>query len=172
MLFNMLLVGMRKSRAPRSSGVRKNINSIYYFIEEVALIKKIVLILLVIILVPVLSNGAEFKLNDGAYDPRFSSPEKTYALYKKLLLAGDIENATECIIPDKSENYYNIFKLMLDNNKLEEFARGLPDNIRLTSEYDPYYNYEMIAEADGKKFSYLIRFIKAPSGIYLIYVGP
>ena len=48
----------------------------------------------------------------------------------------------------------------------------MPDNIRLTSEYDPYYNYEMIAEADGKKFSYLIRFIKAPSGIYLIYVGP
>ena len=136
------------------------------------MIKKIVLILLFIILVPVLSNGAEFKLNNGAYDSRFSSPEKTYALYKKLLLAGDINNATECIIPYKAEEHYKIFKLLLNDNKLENFAKGLPDEIRLTSEYDPYYNYEMIAENDGKKYSYLIRFIKSPSGIYLICAGP
>jgi len=136
------------------------------------LIKKIVLILLVIILTPVFSNCAGFKLNNGAYDPRFSSPEKTYAIYKNLLLAGDIENATECIIPYKAEEYYKVFKLMRKENILEEFAKGLPDNIRLTSEYDPYYNYEMIAEDNGKKFSYLIRFIKSPDGIYLILAGP
>jgi len=61
---------------------------------------------------------------------------------------------------------------MRKKNILEEFAKGLPDNIRLTSEYDPYYNYEMIAEDNGKKFSYLIRFIKSPDGIYLILAGP
>ena len=136
------------------------------------MIKRMVLILSVIILVPVLSNCAEFKLNTGAYDSRFSSPEKTYALYKNLLLAGDIENATECIIPYKAEEYYKVFKLMRKANILEKFAKGLPDNIRLTSEYDPYYNYEMIAEDNGKKFSYLIRFIKSPDGIYLILAGP
>lgn len=132
------------------------------------MLKKILLTLMVYILVPVLSNGVEFKLNNGAYDQRFSSPEKTYTLYKKLLLANDLKNVTECFMPNKAEQSYTVFTELSKNKKLEEFVKGLPDNIRLESEYDPYYDYEMIAEQDGKQFSFVVRFIKISSGIYLL----
>jgi hypothetical protein len=109
-----------------------------------------------------------FKLNDGIYDSRFASPEKTYSLYKKLLLAGDLKNVTECFMPNKAEQFYNLFKKLLKVKKLEEFARNLPNDIHLESNLDPYYHYAMIAEQDGEKFSFLVKFIKIPSGIFLL----
>ncbi|MBA3028378.1 MAG: hypothetical protein FP814_10695 [Desulfobacterium sp.] len=132
------------------------------------MLKRILLILIISIFVPVLSSGAEYKVNDGTYDQRFSSPEKTFALYKKLLLSGDLKIVTECLMPHRAEQYYNLLTELHKANKLEEFAKGLPDNIRLESEYDPYYDYAMIAEQDGKKFSFVVQFIKIPSGIYLL----
>jgi hypothetical protein len=109
-----------------------------------------------------------FKLNDGKYDSRFVSPERTYSLYKNLLLAGDIKNVTECFMPNQAEQFYNIFKKLLKAKKLEAFAKNLPKDIHLESNLDPYYHYAMIAEQDGKKFSFLVNFIKIQSGIYLL----
>lgn len=109
-----------------------------------------------------------FKLNDGIYDSRFASPEKTYSLYKKLLLAGDLKNVTECFMPNKAEQFYNLFKKLLKVKKLEEYAKNLPNDIHLESNLDPYYHYAMIAEQGGEKFSFLAKFIKIPSGIFLL----
>ena len=132
------------------------------------MLKRILLALMVSILVPVLSNGAEFKLNDGTYDQRFSSPEKTFSLYKKLLLESDLKNLTECFIPSRAEQFYNLFTELHKAQGLEEFARNLPNKIHLESEYEPYYDYYMIAEQDGEKYSFLVKFYKVPSGIYLL----
>jgi len=132
------------------------------------MLKRILLTLFVSILIPVFCNGAEFKQNDGKYDQRFSTPEKTFTLYKKLLLKGDLINVTECFMPSRAEQFYNIFSELRKANGLEEFAKNLPDKISLESEYDPYYDYAMIAEQDGKKFSFVVQFYKVPSGIYLL----
>ena len=117
---------------------------------------------------PALCCGAEYKINSGKFDNRFSSPQKTFALYKKLLIKAKIKLATECITPSRSSNYYKLFVALQKKNVLGKYSNDLPAKIALEDEYHPYYQYHMIITRNGKRYSFPLRFKKLDSGIFLI----
>jgi Domain of unknown function (DUF4124) len=46
----------------------------------------------------------------GKRDPRFSSPEETWAQHKEALMRGDIDAALECFIPKSAKQYGEIYR--------------------------------------------------------------
>ncbi|MBW1860003.1 MAG: hypothetical protein JRI70_08010 [Deltaproteobacteria bacterium] len=65
-------------------------------------------------------------------DPRFSSPEKTWAVYTQALMAGDVELAMQCHLPSDSE-YRPIFNAM-GKEKVKQIAEDMQSIERITGE--------------------------------------
>jgi hypothetical protein len=119
----------------------------------------------------IFQRGSElvFKINQGTYDERFSSPDKTYALFKKLLLDNDIAHVTECFMPSMAGIYYkNFTEMSKDHEAFRKVKAGLPEKITLSSNTDEYYYYNLISGEGDKKFAFPLNFVKLPSGIFLI----
>jgi HEAT repeat protein len=89
-------------------------------------------------------------------DPRFASPEKTWALFVKSLKEGNIDASAECFSPDSRDRYIETFKLLKD--KLPELALGMKE-IRKVKTEDDSAEYYIKRTENGQEISYGIRFV-------------
>ena len=112
-------------------------------------------------------SSVPFKINSGDFDERFSSPEKTYALFRKRIQEKDIADAVECFIPSKAGSYYKTFSML--GEKFDSFSDSLPENIRRRSVTDRYISYWIKRSEQNREISYTIVFFKTRKNNYLIY---
>ncbi len=68
--------------------------------------------------------GADYETAKKPPDPKFSSPEKTWDLYKQALIEGDIDLAQSCLLPEFAEVHIEVLKA-LGNEKIKEMARAM-----------------------------------------------
>lgn len=94
-----------------------------------------------------------------APDDRFSSPETTWALYKKALAKGDIDAALECFTPPSRGKYKKVFEKLGPEN-LKDMARRMR-KIRKVKVNDNVAEYIISREEDGTMISYFIYFVKS-----------
>jgi hypothetical protein len=108
-----------------------------------------------------------FKINSGAFDQRFSSPEKTYALFRKMMREKKVSEAVECFMPHKAGSYYKTFHMLGEN--FDSFSESLSENIRRRSVTGKYLSYWIKRLEQNREISYTIVFIKTRNNNYLIY---
>lgn len=112
-------------------------------------------------------SSVPFKINSGDFDERFSSPEKTYALFRKRIQENYIADAVECFVPSKAGSYYKTFSML--GEKFDSFSESLPENIRRRSVTDRYISYWIKRKENNREISYTIVFVRTQKDIYLIY---
>lgn len=66
----------------------------------------------------------EWLRNPPPPDPRFSSPEKTWELYKQALLMGDLNLVESCLSPHFAENHISVLRV-LGNEKMRKIAEAM-----------------------------------------------
>ena len=90
-------------------------------------------------------------------DNRFSSPEKTWELYRSSFLSGDIDLANKCLMPEYREKHDAIRKAIGDDNmkrKVEEMR-----SIEKVIEEDGIAKYRIKREIKGQDITFYIYFI-------------
>jgi tetratricopeptide (TPR) repeat protein len=97
-------------------------------------------------------RGMELIVNP---DKRFSSPEKTWETYKKALMAGDLDLALECHIPNNNK-YRQIFKLM-GKDKMKKMAEKMNPIGKITLD-DMRAKYRITRNEKGNEITYYIYF--------------
>lgn len=65
-------------------------------------------------------------------DSRFSSPEKTFEIYKKALIAGNIEAVEECYVSEQSHKVRQMFRAIA-KEKAKEIGTGFDSLQKITS---------------------------------------
>jgi hypothetical protein len=88
-------------------------------------------------------------------DKRFSSPEKTWEIYRNAMKAGDIDTVMECYVPGiwKEREIFTV----LGKEKMKEIGKDLRD-IEKISAGDQEAEYHILRKQKGKEISYGIRF--------------
>jgi hypothetical protein len=90
-------------------------------------------------------------------DVQFSSPQKTWEIYKNALREGNVELALECFISEKIPQYKKLFDLLgkdnlkamgMENDRIEEVRRS-----------ENEAEYGIIVKRDGKLLSYQLKFV-------------
>jgi hypothetical protein len=87
-------------------------------------------------------------------DPRFSSPEKTWQMYKKALIDGDLELAALCHLP---RNHYIEFYRKMGPEKTKELAQNFRPIEKITGD-DKRIKYRIKRLQSGKDITYYIYF--------------
>jgi hypothetical protein len=98
----------------------------------------------------------EFLRNPPKPDPRFSSPEKTWALHKNALAAGDIERVVECFIPQSAKTYRETYEA-LGVQIMREIAADMGSVVKIDGN-DSYAKYEILRKQEDKIFSFELLF--------------
>lgn len=88
-------------------------------------------------------------------DERFSSPEKTWATYKKALIEGDITLALECHVPGDNE-YAEIYQAM-GPERLNEMALKMRPIEKITSD-ETSAKYRIKRDLNGTDITYFVYF--------------
>jgi hypothetical protein len=97
-------------------------------------------------------RGMELIVNP---DKRFSSPEKTWETYRAALMAGDLDLALECHIPNNNK-YREIFKVM-GKDKIKKMAEEMNPIGRITLD-QMRAKYRITRNQKGNEISYYIYF--------------
>lgn len=74
-------------------------------------------------------------------DPQFSSPLKTWQLYKQALQSGNIELALSCLTPVFAERQADLLKAVEHKNKLQEMAELFSGPIQAIKQDDNSAKY-------------------------------
>jgi len=90
-------------------------------------------------------------------DPRYSSPEKTFQLYKDSLIKGDVELAVSCFTVHRAKDQREILKA-LGKDVLKKVAENMQPIEKITQD-DRMAEYTIVIIEDGKNMSYDISFI-------------
>jgi len=88
-------------------------------------------------------------------DKRFSSPEKTWETYRRALMAGDLDLALECHVPNNNK-YEQIFKLM-GKDKLKKMAEKMHPIGKITLD-NMSAKYRITRNQKGNEITYYIYF--------------
>jgi len=97
-------------------------------------------------------RGMELIVNP---EKRFSSPEKTWEAYRQALMAGDLDLALECHVPNNNK-YEQIFKLM-GKDKLKKMAEEMNPIGKIMLE-DMSAKYRITRNEKGNEITYYIYF--------------
>src|SRR4030042_437871 len=89
-------------------------------------------------------------------DERFSSPEKTWATYKKALIEGDIPLALECHAP--GDNSYSEIFQVIGVDQLKELGLEMRPIEKITSDQTTA-EYGIKSDIEGEEISFDIRFV-------------
>ena len=92
----------------------------------------------------------------GKPNPRFSSPEKTWKVYKQALIKGDLSLAEKCHMP-KSRHIEMYKKLGKKETKKAALAMK---NIERISGDDKIAKYRILRDIEGKEITFYIYFTK------------
>jgi hypothetical protein len=90
-------------------------------------------------------------------DPRFSSPEKTFQLYRESLIKGDLELAINCFTPHQAKNQKEVLNA-LGKDVMKKIGEDMQP-IQKIRQDDKMAEYEIIRDENGKKMSYAIYFV-------------
>lgn len=88
-------------------------------------------------------------------DPRFSSPEKTWALYKKALIDGELEMAAKCHLR-KNDHYIEMYKAM-GAEKTSEAARNFRHIEKITGD-EQRSKYRIKRNINDKDITFYVYF--------------
>jgi hypothetical protein len=88
-------------------------------------------------------------------DKRFSSPEKTWQTYRHALMAGDLDLALDCHVPNNNK-YREIFKVM-GKDKMKKMAEEMNLIGRITLD-QMRAKYRITRNEKGNEISYYIYF--------------
>jgi len=88
-------------------------------------------------------------------DKRFSSPEKTWEIYRNAMKAGDVGTVMECYVPGIWKER-ELFKL-LGKERMKEIGKDL-GNIEKISAGRNEAEYHILRKEEGKEYSYGIHF--------------
>jgi hypothetical protein len=91
-------------------------------------------------------------------DDRFSSPEKTWELYRSSFLAGDIELANRCLMPDYREKHDAIRKAIGDDIMKRKVEEMKP--IDKVVEEDGRAKYRIKRKMGDQDITYYIYFVQ------------
>ena len=91
-----------------------------------------------------------------APDARFSSPERTWSLYKQALKKGEIDAALECFTLDSAKRYKEVFTV-LGKEKMKEMALEMRPIQKIRQGAD-YAKYRIRRSQLGQEITYYIYF--------------
>jgi hypothetical protein len=94
----------------------------------------------------------------GRPDKRFSSPDKTWRLYKSALIAGDFELAHNCLMPRFAEEHDAIRKAIGDE-KMKEKAKAMRPIEKVTEE-DEAAKYRIKRKMGDQDITFYIYFVR------------
>jgi hypothetical protein len=89
-------------------------------------------------------------------DPTFSTPENTWAYYKKMLIEGEVEKALACHQPDSAEDYREIYKA-LGKDKTAKMVREMNEIEQITIDGQSA-KYRLRREIDGELITFYVYF--------------
>jgi hypothetical protein len=92
-------------------------------------------------------------------DPRFSSPEKTWELYRSSFLAGDIELANKCLMPKYREKHDAIRKAIGDDEMKRRIEEMRP--IEKVIEEDGRAKYAIQRKIGDQNITFYIYFVQS-----------
>ena len=95
-----------------------------------------------------------------------NTPEQVYAKFRQALLDNDLETALEQMSDYRKSEYIEVFK---DREKLEEWAKRLPEEITKKDQYENFasYYYKNVIDKNDKT-AHPINFSKDSNGYWKI----
>jgi hypothetical protein len=100
--------------------------------------------------------------------PTRTTPEETYAIFRKALVDGDLDKAAECFTEKNRKDWKKSLYEMRDKGFLQEMINDLPEKIENVRRDNSSGSYDYVTEKDGKRYSHVISFIKDWDGDWLI----
>ena len=93
----------------------------------------------------------------GNPDPKFSSPEKTWSVYKNAMITADFESAYKCLMPRYEKKLRSIVKAVGDKRMSEQAKAMNPIEKVVLDENSA--KYRLIRNIKGKDISFYVYFI-------------
>lgn len=93
----------------------------------------------------------------GNPDPKFSSPGKTWSVYKNAMTRGDFESAYRCLMPRYKEKLKSIVEAV-GEKKISEKAREMNPIEKVVSDENSA-KYRLIRNIKGKDITFYVYFI-------------
>lgn len=93
----------------------------------------------------------------GNPDPKFSSPEKTWVLYKNAMMKGDFESAYKCLMPGYEKKLRSIVEA-IGEKRMREIAEAMNPIEKIIADENSA-KYRLIRNIKEKNITFYVYFI-------------
>jgi hypothetical protein len=91
-------------------------------------------------------------------DPQFSSPEKTWTVYKNAMIRGDFDSAYKCLMPRYQKKFRSIVEA-IGEERMSKMANAMSPIEKVIS-YENSAKYSFIRNIEGKDITFYVYFIR------------
>jgi hypothetical protein len=104
----------------------------------------------------------EFGIEDinsiGNPDPKFSSPEKTWTVYKNAMIRGDFDSAYKCLMPRYQKKFRSIVGVV-GEQRMSEMAKAMNPIEEVISDENSA-KYRLIRNIKGNDIAFYVYFLR------------